>query len=35
MTLFAHASSDNGDFVELLTRYYDGEQDPLTLQRLG
>ncbi len=34
MTLFAHATDDNGDFVELLARYYDGEEDPLTLQRL-
>ena len=35
MTLFAHATGDNGDFAELLTRYYDGHEDPLTLQRLG
>jgi uncharacterized protein (DUF1810 family) len=35
MTLFARATRDNGDFVELLDRYYDGEQDPLTLQRLS
>ncbi len=35
MTLFARATDDNGDFVELLVRYYDGEQDPLTLQRLA
>ena len=34
MTLFAHATEDNGDFVELLARYYDGHEDPLTLQRL-
>jgi uncharacterized protein (DUF1810 family) len=34
MTLFAHATDDNGDFVELLTRYYDGQEDPLTLRRL-
>lgn len=34
MTLFAHATSDNADFVTLLRRYYDGEEDPLTLQRL-
>jgi uncharacterized protein (DUF1810 family) len=35
MTLFARATPDNGDFVELLARYYDGEDDPLTLQRLA
>jgi uncharacterized protein (DUF1810 family) len=34
MTLFAHATQDNKDFVELLERYYDGEEDPLTLERL-
>ncbi len=34
MTLFAHATEDNRDFVELLERYYDGEEDPLTLHRL-
>jgi uncharacterized protein (DUF1810 family) len=34
MTLFAHATDDNHDFVQLLERYYDGEQDPLTLERL-
>jgi uncharacterized protein (DUF1810 family) len=34
MTLFVHATTDNRDFVDLLTRYYDGEEDPLTLQRL-
>ena len=35
MTLFARATDDNGDFVELLARYYDGEEDPLTLARLS
>jgi uncharacterized protein (DUF1810 family) len=34
MTLFAHATGDNQDFVELLERYYDGEEDPLTVARL-
>jgi uncharacterized protein (DUF1810 family) len=34
MTLFARATGDNQDFVALLDRYYDGEQDPLTLRRL-
>jgi uncharacterized protein (DUF1810 family) len=35
MTLFARATDDNGDFLELLDRYYDGEQDELTLKRLS
>jgi uncharacterized protein (DUF1810 family) len=34
MTLFAHATDDNQDFVQLLERYYDGGEDPLTLERL-
>ncbi|HXY65846.1 MAG TPA: DUF1810 domain-containing protein [Mycobacterium sp.] len=34
MTLFAHATADNHGFVHLLERYYDGEEDPLTLERL-
>ena len=34
MTLFARATQDNEDFVELLARYYGGEEDPLTLTRL-
>jgi uncharacterized protein (DUF1810 family) len=34
MTLFAHATEGNSDFVELLARHYDGNEDPLTLQRL-
>ncbi|MFV8315447.1 DUF1810 domain-containing protein [Mycobacterium sp. 23] len=35
VTLFAHATDDNGDFLALLDEYYGGEQDPLTLERLG
>ncbi|HEY1840567.1 MAG TPA: DUF1810 domain-containing protein [Mycobacterium sp.] len=34
MTLFARATDDNGDFVQLLEHYYEGEVDPLTLERL-
>jgi uncharacterized protein (DUF1810 family) len=34
MTLFAHATDDNDDFVQLLQHYYDGEEDPLTVARL-
>jgi uncharacterized protein (DUF1810 family) len=35
MTLFARATDDNQDFTELLDKYYGGQQDPLTLKRLG
>lgn len=34
MTLFAHATDDNEDFVALLDKYYDGQRDALTVQRL-
>jgi uncharacterized protein (DUF1810 family) len=34
MTLFARATKDNHDFVALLERYYDGEEDALTVERL-
>lgn len=34
MTLFARATDDNQDFVAVLDKYYDGQQDRLTLQRL-
>jgi uncharacterized protein (DUF1810 family) len=34
MTLFARATDDNRDFVQLLERYYDGGEDPLTLEKL-
>jgi uncharacterized protein (DUF1810 family) len=35
MTLFAHATPDNGDFVALLNKYYAGEEDSATLERLS
>jgi uncharacterized protein (DUF1810 family) len=35
MTLFAHATEDNEDFVAVLDKYYDGRQDELTCERLG
>jgi len=35
MTLFARATADNGEFVGVLARYYDGDEDPLTLQLLS
>jgi uncharacterized protein (DUF1810 family) len=34
MTLFARATDDNRDFMELLERYYDAQEDPRTLERL-
>jgi uncharacterized protein (DUF1810 family) len=34
MTLFAHASPDTPEFRAALTKYYGGEEDPLTLARL-
>jgi uncharacterized protein (DUF1810 family) len=34
MTLFAHAASDNEVFVEALQKYFGGEFDRLTLERL-
>ncbi|MGA8544626.1 MAG: DUF1810 domain-containing protein [Mycobacterium sp.] len=35
MTLFARATQDNQDFVELLEQYYDGEEDRLTVEQLS
>jgi uncharacterized protein (DUF1810 family) len=35
MTLFARATDANEDFVALLDKYYDGQQDPLTVARLN
>ncbi len=35
VTLFAHATDDNADFLALLDKYYGGEQDPLTVARLS
>jgi uncharacterized protein (DUF1810 family) len=35
MTLFARTTADNRDFVELLERYYAGEEDPLTVAQLA
>lgn len=34
MTLFARAADDNQDFVALLDKYYDGEEDTQTLRQL-
>jgi uncharacterized protein (DUF1810 family) len=34
MTLFARATDDNDEFLALLDKYYDGQQDQLTAARL-
>jgi uncharacterized protein (DUF1810 family) len=34
VTLFAHATGDNQVFVDALGKYFGGEYDPLTLDRL-
>lgn len=34
MTLFAHATEDDEDFVAVLDKYYDGRRDALTCERL-
>jgi uncharacterized protein (DUF1810 family) len=35
MTLFARASADDRVFTDALRKYFAGEYDPLTLERLG
>jgi uncharacterized protein (DUF1810 family) len=35
MTLFARATDDNAEFLALLERYYNGEEDPVTVARLS
>ena len=34
MTLFAHATDDNGDFRAVLDKFYAGEDDPATVELL-
>ncbi|GAY16969.1 DUF1810 domain-containing protein [Mycobacterium sp. shizuoka-1] len=34
MTLFARATDDNADFLAVLDRFYDGKQDPRTVELL-
>lgn len=34
MTLFAQATAANAEFIEALAKYFAGEPDPLTLERL-
>jgi uncharacterized protein (DUF1810 family) len=35
MTLFANATDDDRDFLDVLERHYGGERDPLTVELLG
>jgi uncharacterized protein (DUF1810 family) len=35
MTLFARATDDNAVFVEVLRKFYGGEEDPATVARLS
>jgi uncharacterized protein (DUF1810 family) len=35
MTLFAHATDDNQEFVTLLDNYFYGQEDPVTLAHLA
>ena len=35
ITLFAHATDDNAGFLELLDKFYNGEEDPVTVARLS
>jgi uncharacterized protein (DUF1810 family) len=34
MTLFAHAAHEDGIFVKVLEKYCEGEEDPLTAEKL-
>jgi uncharacterized protein (DUF1810 family) len=34
MTLFARSTADNDDFVAVLEKYYGGEEDHVTVERL-
>lgn len=35
MTLFAHATDDNAEFRAVLDKFYDGEDDPATVELLN
>lgn len=35
MTLFARCTDDNAEFLDVLARFYGGEQDQATVERLG
>jgi uncharacterized protein (DUF1810 family) len=35
MTLFARATEDNADFIAVLDKFYNGEEDPVTVAQLA
>jgi uncharacterized protein (DUF1810 family) len=35
MTLFARATEDNADFIAVLDKFYNGEEDAVTVERLA
>ncbi len=35
MTLFARSTEDNAEFLAVLEKFYDGEQDPVTVEALS
>jgi uncharacterized protein (DUF1810 family) len=35
MTLFARATDDNADFISVLDKFYNGEEDPVTVGQLA
>ena len=35
MTLFARSTDDNADFLAVLEKFYDGEQDAVTVEKLS
>jgi uncharacterized protein (DUF1810 family) len=35
MTLFAHVAGDDSPFADALRKYFGGQPDPLTIERLG
>ena len=35
MTLFARSTADNADFLAVLEKFYDGEQDAVTVEKLS
>jgi uncharacterized protein (DUF1810 family) len=34
MTLFARSTEDNAEFLAVLEKFYGGEEDPVTAERL-
>ena len=35
MTLFARSTEDSAEFLAVLEKFYDGEQDPVTVEALS